>query len=120
MSKPPFQPSGPASTAGGGGPQAGFAAGGGANQPVPQQQPVIPPQFQTSVLVFLQGLASPIVLYAEQPLQLYDELKSIIKAAQPGAPKLIEKPGIGPLRKVAFLDVQLAGVAIQGEPNLKI
>jgi hypothetical protein len=80
----------------------------------------VPPHLQQnvqiSILVFLKSLATPVVLYAENPTQLYDEIKQIIKSANPTAPKLIEKPGVGPLKKVAFLDTELSGVAMQVDP----
>jgi len=67
------------------------------------------------VLIFLRGLATPVVLYTETPPLLYDEIKRIIQTADARAPKLIEKPGLGPLKKVSFLDTELTGVALQGE-----
>ena len=69
-----------------------------------------------TVLVFLRSLASPVVLYADNAGQLYEELKSLIKQADHKAPKLIEKAGTGPLRRVCFLDTELSGVALQSEP----
>ncbi|MBX2861713.1 MAG: hypothetical protein KTR14_10805 [Vampirovibrio sp.] len=76
------------------------------------------PQFQVSVLVFMKSLATPVVLYADNPNQLYDELKQLINNANAASPKLIEKPGIGPLKKVSFLDTELAGVAMQMDPTV--
>jgi hypothetical protein len=76
----------------------------------------LPPNMQLTVLVFLKSLATPVVLYADNAMQLYDELKQIIKSASPQAPKLIEKQGVGPLKKVSFLDTELSGVALQADP----
>lgn len=76
------------------------------------------PQF--SVLVFLRGLATPVVLYADNPTQVFEEVKQLIKQADPKAPKLIEKNGVGPLKKVAFLDIEVTGVALQADPVLGI
>ena len=81
----------------------------------PPSAPPMPAQF--SVLIFLNHLASPVVLYADNPAGLYDELKQILKSATPQAPKLIEKPGVGPLKKVVFLDTDLRGVALQADPT---
>ncbi len=78
----------------------------------------VPPPPQFSVLVFLKSLATPVVLYAENPSQLYEEMRQIIKSANPHQPKLLEKQGVGPLRKVSFLDTELSGVAIQVDPVL--
>jgi len=71
---------------------------------------------QICVLVFMKSLATPLVLYADNPAALYDEIKQIVRAANPQTPKLIEKQGVGPLKKVAFLDTEVSGVAVQLEP----
>lgn len=71
---------------------------------------------QLSVLVFLKSLAAPVVLYADNATALYEEMKQVIKTAKPAAPKLIEKPGAGPLKRVCFLDTELSGVALQVDP----
>lgn len=73
---------------------------------------------QVSVLVFLKSLATPVVLYADNATQLYEEMKQIITSANPQSPKLIEKPGMGPLKKVSFLDTEIGGVAMQVDPVL--
>lgn len=80
--------------------------------------PGMPSNVQVSVLVFMKSLSTPVVLYADQPTQLYEELKRIIQTANPQAPKLIEKTGVGPLKKVSFLDTELSGVALQADPVL--
>ncbi|MGE0199891.1 MAG: hypothetical protein AB7P76_02855 [Candidatus Melainabacteria bacterium] len=80
-----------------------------------------PPSAQTpgvSVLIFLRSLATPVVLYAENPTQLYTEMQQLIKQASPAAPKLIEKPGQGPLKRVCFLDTEVCGVALQTDPMM--
>ncbi len=79
-------------------------------------QPPLPPNMQISVLVFMKSLATPLVLYAENANQLYDEIKQLIRAASPQSPKLVEKQGAGPLKKVSFLDTEISGVAMQLEP----
>ena len=76
----------------------------------------LPPNMQISVLVFMKSLATPLVLYADNANQLYDEIKQIIRSANPQSPKIIEKQGVGPLKKVAFLDTEVSGVAMQLEP----
>ncbi|MBY0405799.1 MAG: hypothetical protein K2X66_17990 [Cyanobacteria bacterium] len=77
----------------------------------------LPPNVQISVLIFLKSLATPVVLYSDNPTQLYEEIKALIKGANASAPKIIEKPGVGPLKKVAFLDTELSGVAMQVAPS---
>lgn len=79
-------------------------------------QPSLPPNMQISVLVFMKSLATPLVLYADNANQLYEEIRQLIKAATPQAPKLVEKQGAGPLKKVSFLDTEISGVAMQLEP----
>lgn len=74
------------------------------------------PNMQMSVLVFMKSLATPLVLYADNANQLYDEMKQIIRSASVQSPKLIEKQGVGPLKKVSFLDTEISGVAVQLEP----
>lgn len=73
---------------------------------------------QISVLVFMKSLSTPVVLYADNPTQLYEEIKQMIRTANAQAPKLIEKQGVGPLKKVAFLDTEVSGVAMQVDPML--
>lgn len=79
--------------------------------------PAQPAPTQT-VLVFLKSMATPVVLYTDNPVTLYEEIKRHIQQANPETPKLIEKPGIGPLKKVCFLDTELAGAALQQEPAM--
>lgn len=67
---------------------------------------------RTSVLVFLKGSTAPLVLYVENPEELYAELKQAIKS--PTA-VLIEKETQGPLKRVCFISNQLASIAIQEE-----
>ncbi len=67
---------------------------------------------RTSILVFLKGSTAPLVLYVENPEELYSELQQSIKSA---AAVLIEKETLGPLKKVSFVSNQVAAVAIQEE-----
>jgi hypothetical protein len=71
----------------------------------------------TTVLVFLKSLATPIVLFTENPEQTYAELKETMKKASSVSPRLIEKQTIGPLKWVTFWDTELAGFALQVDPN---
>ncbi|MEM0951323.1 MAG: hypothetical protein AAGI66_04165 [Cyanobacteria bacterium P01_H01_bin.74] len=65
------------------------------------------------VLIFLKGLASPVVLYTDDCQKLQTEIKLVIQSANSNSPQLVEKMGNGPLRHVAFLDTAVLGVAIQ-------
>jgi hypothetical protein len=76
-----------------------------------------PPQVKTKkpVLIFLKVVGPPLVIYVENSEAVYQELKQIIVSAKESSPKLIEKIGKGPLKKLAVLDTQIAGVALQEE-----
>lgn len=76
-------------------------------------QPQNPAQF--TVLVFMKSLAAPIVLFSDNPVSLYEEIKRNVQQANAATPKLIEKNGAGPLKKVSFLDTEISGVALQGD-----
>jgi len=80
--------------------------------------PHIPGQIKTRkpVLLFIKGAGTPLVLYVDDPDEVYAEIKNIIAKANPQFPKLVEKAGKGPLKKVSMLDTQISGVAIQEEP----
>ena len=67
---------------------------------------------RTSVLVFLKGSTAPLVLYVENPEELYVELQKAIKST---SATLIEKETLGPLKKVCFVSNQVAAVAVQEE-----
>ncbi|CCY23679.1 MAG: hypothetical protein KIC80_06480 [Brachyspira sp.] len=67
---------------------------------------------RTSVLVFLKGSTAPLVLYVENPQDLYSELTQLMKSA---SAVLVEKETQGPLKKVCFVSNQVAAVAMQEE-----
>ena len=80
---------------------------------IPQFCLKVLPKFKlTSILVFLKGSTAPLVLYVENPEELYSELQQSIKSA---AAVLIEKETLGPLKKVSFVSNQVAAVALQEE-----
>lgn len=66
-----------------------------------------------SILVFLKGNAAPIVLYVENPQELYAELLSYLK--MPTSIKLLEKETVGPIKKISFMSNQISAVAMQEE-----
>lgn len=72
-------------------------------------------QIRKPLLIFLKHVGPPLVLYIDDVETAYNEVKKIMTTANAQAPKLIEKIGNGPLKKVAVLDTQIAGVAIQEE-----
>lgn len=65
-----------------------------------------------SILVFLKGSTAPLVLYVENPLELYAELTQLMKTA---SNVLVEKETQGPIKKVCFVANQVAAVAMQEE-----
>lgn len=67
---------------------------------------------RVSVLVFIKGSTAPLVLYVENPEELYSELKQTIKSP---TTVLIEKETQGPLKKVSFISNQVAALALQEE-----
>ena len=67
---------------------------------------------KTSVLVFLKGSTAPLVLYVENPQDLYAELSQLMKSA---STVLVEKETQGPIKKVCFASNQIAAVAMQEE-----
>ncbi len=71
---------------------------------------------RTSVLVFLKNSTAPLVLYVDNPQDLYNELCQAMKSASAA---LIEKETTGPLRKVAFLSNQISGLALQEEQYIQ-
>jgi hypothetical protein len=91
----------------------------------PTGKPVATPALQNAltpqsplvaVLVFIRHLSSPVVLFVDQPQQLYAELQQAIQQARPTQPKLIEKQAKGPLGLFSVLDTALVGVALESLP----
>ncbi len=67
---------------------------------------------RTSVLVFLKGSTAPLVLYVENPQELYSELAQLVKSA---SNVVVEKDTQGPIKKVCFIANQIAALAMQEE-----
>ena len=67
---------------------------------------------RVSVLVFLKGAAAPLVLYVENPIELYNELIGYVGSS---ANKVIEKDTNGPIKRVAFCTSQISAIAMQEE-----
>lgn len=76
-------------------------------------------EIKTPILIFLKVVGPPIVLYVDNPNEVYNEILEIIKTTNEKAPRLIEKKANGPLITLAVLDTQIAGVAMQEEKYLK-
>ena len=69
-------------------------------------------KIRTSILVFIKGGAAPLVLYVDKPHELYEELQQLMRS---GANIFVERDANGPLKKVAFMSGQIAGLALQDE-----
>ena len=67
---------------------------------------------RTSVLVFIKGSTAPLILYVENPQDLYNELTQAMKSS---TAVFIEKETTGPLKKVCFVSNQIAALAMQEE-----
>ena len=67
---------------------------------------------RTAVLVFIKGSSAPLVLYVENPQDLYSELNQAIKSSNAS---VIEKETLGPIKKVSFISNQISAVAMQEE-----
>ena len=67
---------------------------------------------RTAVLVFIKGSSAPLVLYVENPQDLYTELNQAIKST---STTVIEKETLGPIKKVSFISNQISAVAMQEE-----
>ena len=74
-----------------------------------------PQKTRIAVLVFIKGSAAPIVMYVENPISVYEELKKYFESAQN---KLYEKECYGPIKKMSFMTGQIAALAMQEEPCL--
>jgi len=75
----------------------------------------VPQKTRISVLVFIKGSAAPIVMYVENPITVYEEIKKLFESGQN---KIYEKECFGPIKKVSFSTGQVAALAIQEEPCL--
>lgn len=99
---PPIQPAGVFS-------QQNQPARQAAPQQQQQQQPMLP---KSAVLLLFKG-TPPFVLFCDNPEQMYQDISAIIKTANPKSPRFIEKQGIGPIKKVCFMDTEILGVSLQ-------
>ena len=67
---------------------------------------------RTALLVFIKGAAAPLVLYFDNPEQIYDEIQMLLKNA---TIKLLEKDTIGPIKKFSVMSNQISAIALQDE-----
>ena len=74
-----------------------------------------PTKTRIAILVFIKGSAAPIVLYVENPITVYEELKKTIETGQN---RLYEKECNGPIKRISFITSQVSALAIQEEPYI--
>jgi len=67
---------------------------------------------RTALLLFIKGSSAPLILYFDNPMEVYAEIQSHL---QSGISKLIEKEALGPIKKVSLVSSQISAVAIQEE-----
>ena len=80
--------------------------------PYMQSQPT---KTRIAILVFIKGSAAPVILYVENPITVYEELKKLVETNQN---KLYEKECTGPIKKISIMTGQIAALGIQEEPIL--
>ena len=69
-------------------------------------------KIKTAVLVFLKNLSAPLVLYFDNPQEIYNELKEVVNTP---INKVYEFEPSGPIKKVCIQASQISGVALQEE-----
>ncbi|MCQ2789982.1 MAG: hypothetical protein MJ229_06365 [bacterium] len=77
------------------------------------QQIPNPPRTRTTLVIFLKGAATPVALFVENPVADYNELQQLLKVP---TPKIYEKEGQGPIKKLSVPVNQILAVALQDVP----
>lgn len=81
------------------------------------------PQYQQQVkarkalLLFIKNVATPVILYFDNPDAEYQNIQQII--AKPSVGKLLELKPKGPIKTFSVIDSQICAVALQEEAALK-
>ncbi len=70
---------------------------------------------RTAIMIFLKQAGPPMIFYTDNPKEDYEDIKNIIANASNSSPKIVERFGKGPIKQLAVLDTQLAGIALQEE-----
>ena len=65
-----------------------------------------------ALLIFCKDTASPMVLYFDNPQQIYEDLKNLINSNEV---KLVEFEPVGPIKKAALTSDKIVAVALQEE-----
>lgn len=64
-------------------------------------------------IVFVKGSIAPVVLYLDDPKQVYENVQNIIR--NPQAPRVFEIEANGPIKKVTLVTSEVTGCALQEE-----
>lgn len=72
-------------------------------------------KIKNAILIFLKNLAAPMVLYFDNPLEIYEELKEVVHTP---TSKVFEFEPLGPIKKVCVNANQISAVALQEEQYL--
>ncbi|MDD3419809.1 MAG: hypothetical protein PHE78_04305 [Candidatus Gastranaerophilales bacterium] len=79
-------------------------------------QPYQPLQPRKALLLFVKNLATPVILYFDNPDEEYKKIQQII--ARPSG-RLLEFTPKGPIKFFSLQDSQILAVALQEEAALK-
>ncbi len=79
--------------------------------PIPFTQQNV--KIRTALLLFVKGAIAPMMLYFENPEEIYAEFQLLLK--NPATVKLVEKETIGPIKKISVMSNQIFAVALQDE-----
>lgn len=68
---------------------------------------------KVAFIVFIKGSIAPVVLYLDNPAQVYENVQEIIR--NPQAPRVFEIEANGPIKKVTLVTSEVTGCALQEE-----
>lgn len=71
---------------------------------------------KVSFIIFVKGSIAPIVLYLDEPEQVYENVQNLLN--NPEAPEVFEIEANGPIKKVSVLTKEVTGCALQDEVHL--
>lgn len=72
-------------------------------------------KMKVAILIFLKNTAAPLVLYFDNPQEIYNELKEVV---QTPTSRVFEFEPLGPIKKICVNASNIAAVGMQEEPHL--
>ncbi len=69
-------------------------------------------QTRQALLIFCKDSASPMVLYFDNPVEIYEDLKGLLNSNEI---KMVEFEPVGPIKKAALTSDKIVAVALQEE-----